>query len=93
MTSNDGKQPEHPIFTTEILLTMVTFDAHIEVLRGPTGELISICSPDAKAMFGGFMPREMLYDLVEANLVRQDGVENERKVTVFRLTEDGRARR
>jgi DNA-binding PadR family transcriptional regulator len=38
------------------------------------------------------MTRDMLNDLLKAGLVRRDGVENERKVTIFRLTGDGKAR-
>ncbi len=91
-TDDDAPGIEPTITTTDILKTMVAQNGHIEVLRGPTGELISVCRTDGKAMFAGFMSREMLDDLLEAGFVSQDGVEDERKVTFFRLTEDGRAR-
>jgi DNA-binding MarR family transcriptional regulator len=32
----------------------------------------------------------MLNDLVEANFVERDGPENERNVTIFKLTDEGR---
>ena len=34
--------------TTGILRAMVAEDGHIEVLRGPTGEFISVCRPDGR---------------------------------------------
>jgi DNA-binding MarR family transcriptional regulator len=38
----------------------------------------------------GTISREMLNDLVEANFVERDGPENERNVTIFKLTDEGR---
>jgi hypothetical protein len=78
--------------TNDILKLMVSKDGHIRVLRGPTDEYISICRADGSAMFAETLPREMFDDLVKASFIRQDGPENGNKVTIYRLTEDGRAR-
>jgi hypothetical protein len=37
-----------------------------------------------------FCSRKTLDDLVKANFVKQDGPENERQITMFKLTDDGR---
>jgi hypothetical protein len=42
------------------------------------------------AKFAGSLSREMPTALVEANFVKRDGPEDERNVTVFTLTDDGR---
>jgi hypothetical protein len=78
--------------TTDILKAMVSEDGHIRVLRGPTDEYISIYRADSIAMFAETISREILDDLVNASFVKQDGPENEHKVTIFKLTNDGRAR-
>jgi hypothetical protein len=78
--------------TTEILQFMVVGEGHIEALRGPTAEYITVCRADGSAMFEGDLPRSMLDDLIKHSFVEQDGSENEKKVTTFRLTDDGRAR-
>jgi hypothetical protein len=77
--------------TTEILCAMIAEDGHIEVLKGPTAEYITVCRPDGRALLEGDLPRSILDDLLAASFVRQDGQENERRVTVFRLTSDGKA--
>jgi hypothetical protein len=78
--------------TTEILQSMIVEDGHIRVLRGPTDDYISVCRADGRAMFAETLPREMFNDLMNQSFIRQDGPENENKVTIYRLTEDGRAR-
>jgi hypothetical protein len=39
----------------------------------------------------GILPREILKELVAADFVKQDDPENDRMVTIFRLTDGGRA--
>jgi hypothetical protein len=78
--------------TTDILQFMVSGNGHIQVLRGPTAEYITVCRADGSAMFAGHLPRPMLNDLIEQNFVENDGPENENKVTSYKLTDDGRAR-
>ena len=63
--------------TTEILGAMVAEDGHVEVLRGPTAEYITVCRPDGRALLEGGLPRSMLDDLVAASFVRQDGSQRE----------------
>jgi hypothetical protein len=77
--------------TTDILRFMVDGNGHIQVLRGPTAEYITICREDGTAMFAGDFPRSMLDDLIKQSFVKQDGPENQNKVTVYNLTADGRA--
>jgi hypothetical protein len=50
-----------------------------------------VCRADGRATRSGlvFSP-QMLHDLVKANFVKQDGPENERQITKFKLTDDGR---
>jgi hypothetical protein len=84
------------ITATEILQAMVYHDGHIEVLRGPTlgyKEYISVCRADGLAMtFSGILSREILNKLVAAKFTKQDGPEDDRMVTIFRLTDEGKAR-
>ena len=78
----------------EILQALVSDDGDIAVLRGPTHEYkehISVRRADGSAMrFAVFCSRKTLDDLVKANFVKQDGPENERQITMFKLTDDGR---
>jgi len=76
--------------STEILRKMVEADVYIEVVRGPTDEYITVCGPNGIALFEGLLPREILEDFRAAWFVRQDGPENDRGVTIFRLTDDAR---
>jgi hypothetical protein len=79
--------------STEILQRMVDAEGHIEVLKGPTGdEYITVCRPDGTALYEGLLPRDVLDDFKKAWFVTQDGAENERGVTTFKLTADGRAK-
>jgi hypothetical protein len=78
------------IGATEILQTMAAAGGHIEVLRGPTDEYITVCRPERTALLQGLLPRAILEDFLTARLVRQDGPEDDRRVTFFRLTNDGR---
>jgi len=73
---------------------MVAAEGHIEVVRGTLvdGEYITVCRTDGTALFEGLLPPQILEDFKSAWLVRQDGPENSRGVTVFRLTEPGKAR-
>jgi hypothetical protein len=84
------------ITIVQILQAMVSEDGYIGVLRGPTyryKEHISVCRADGRAMrSASVFSRAILNDLVKANFVKQDGLENERQVTIFRLTDDGRRR-
>jgi hypothetical protein len=83
------------IIATQIVQAMVYDDGHIEVLRGPTldyKEYISVCRADGLAVtVSGSLSREILNELVAADFVKQDGPENDRMVTIFRLTDEGRA--
>src|SRR5258708_30006700 len=77
--------------TAEILQTMIAEDGHIAVLRGPTPEYkehITVCRADGIAT--GTLSREILYDLIEANFVKEHGRESESKLTIFTLTDYGR---
>jgi hypothetical protein len=82
------------ITAIQILQAMVYEGGHIEVLRGPTPqyeEYISVCRANGLVVkLAGTLSREMLNDLVEANFVERDGPENERNVTIFKLTDEGR---
>jgi hypothetical protein len=78
--------------STEILRAMVEADAYIEVVRGPTDQYITVCRPDGTALLEGLLPVAILEDFKAHWLVKQDGVENARGVTIFRLTDDGRMR-
>jgi hypothetical protein len=82
------------ITIVQILRALVSEDGDIAVLRGPTHEYtehISVRRADGRAMrFAVVCSREMLDDLVRANFVKQDGLENERQITMFKLTDDGR---
>jgi hypothetical protein len=69
---------------------MVAADGHIQVLRGPTAEYITVCEPDGTALLKGDLPRSFLDDYLAASFVKQDGVENAQFVTIFRLTADGK---
>ena len=54
-------------------------------------EYISVCRADGLAVtVSGILSREILNELVAANFVKQDGPENDRMVTIFRLTDEGR---
>jgi hypothetical protein len=83
------------ITATQTVQAMVYNDGHIEVLRGPTldyKEYISVCRADGLAVtVSGILSREILNELVAANFVKQDGPENDRMVTIFWLTDEGRA--
>jgi len=57
---------------------------------GPTAEYITVCRPDRTALLEGNLPREMLDDLLKQSYVRQVGNEDEKRVTTFRLTADGK---
>jgi len=74
--------------STEILQAMVAENGHIEVLRGPTTEYITVCRPDRSALLEGDLPRSILDDLIRASFVWQDGKESGEHVTTFRLTAD-----
>src|SRR3984885_7365644 len=82
------------ITIVQILRALVSQDSDITVLRGPTHEYmehISVRRADGRAMrFAVVCSRQMLNDLVRANFVKQDGPENERQITRFKLTDDGR---
>jgi hypothetical protein len=73
---------------------MVSEDGYIGVLRGPTRdykEHITVCRADGRATRSSFVfSREMLIDLVRGNFVKQDGLENDRQITIFKLTDQGR---
>jgi hypothetical protein len=73
---------------------MLSEDGHIAALRGPTHEYkehISVCRVDGLGTkFAVVFSRAILNELVKANFVKQDGPENERQVTIFRLTNQGR---
>ena len=83
------------ITATQIVQAMVYDDGHIEVLRDPTLEYkgyISFCRADGFAVtVFGILSREILDELVAANVVEQDGLKNDCMVTIFRLTDEGRA--
>jgi hypothetical protein len=77
--------------TAEILQTMISENGHIAVLRGPTAKYkqhICVCRADGLAT--GTLSLETLNDLVAVNFVKQDGQENESKLTIFTLTDYGR---
>jgi hypothetical protein len=76
--------------STEILQRMVAADGYIQVLRGPTGEYITVCRRDGTALLEGLLPREILDDFVNQSYLKQDGEENEQNITVFGLTADGK---
>ena len=78
--------------TTEILQKMVAEGGHIEVFQGSftAREYIYVCRPDGRALFASNMPREMLDQLVRLSFVVMDREENERQVTIYRLTPDGK---
>jgi DNA-binding MarR family transcriptional regulator len=81
------------ITATQIVQALVYADRHIEVLRGPTldyKEYISVCRADGLAV-SGILSREILKELVAAGFVKEEGPENDRMVTIFRLTDEGRA--
>jgi hypothetical protein len=70
----------------KILQTMIFRHGHIAVLRGPTSEYkehIALCRAD-----GGLetFSREIFDELVKANLIEQASPENEKKVTIFRVS-------
>ena len=70
--------------TATEILQKISEGGYLAVLRGPTleyKELISVCHADGVAACT--LSRELLNDLVEADLVKQDGSENQSKVTVF----------
>ena len=75
---------------TEILKAMVDANGHIRVLNGPTAEYITVCRSDGSALLEGDLPREILDDFLRQSFVWQDGEENAKHVTVFRLTNDGK---
>ncbi len=83
------------ITATQIVQAMVYDDGHIEVLRGPMldyKEYISVCRADSLAVtVSGILSREILDELVAANFLKQAGPENDCMVTIFRLTDEGRA--
>lgn len=75
----------------EVLQLMISEGGHIAVLRGPTQEykgFVTVCRGDGVA--GSVLSREMLDELVKANFIKQHGRENESKLTLFKLTDDGR---
>jgi len=76
---------------TEILKAMVDANGHIRVLNGPTAEHITVCRSDGSALLEGDLPREILDDFQRQAFVWQDGEENAKQVTVFRLTNDGKS--
>jgi DNA-binding MarR family transcriptional regulator len=89
-----GRKSQMSITAIQILQAMDYEGGHIEVLRGPTPqyeEYISDCRANGLVVkLAGTISREMLNDLVEANFVERDGPENERNVTIFKLTDEGR---
>jgi hypothetical protein len=76
--------------STEILRAMAAENGYIEVLRGMINEYITVFRGDRRPMFEGLLPRVILDDLRAASFVYQDGAENERGITTFRMTEDGK---
>ena len=76
--------------STEILKAMVDANGHIEVLNGSTAEYITVCRSDGSALLEGNLPREILDDFRRQSFVWQDGGENAKHVTIFRLTNDGK---
>jgi len=76
--------------STEILRAMVDANGHIEVLNGPTAKYITVCRSDGSALLEGDLPREILDDFRRQSFVWQDGEENAKHVTIFRLTNDGK---
>jgi hypothetical protein len=75
--------------TAEVLQQMASVGGRIAVLRSPTPkykEYIAVCRADGVAI--GILTREILDDLVEANLVKQDR-EDESKA-IFQLTDYGK---
>jgi hypothetical protein len=74
--------------STEILKAMVDANGHIQVLKGPTAEHITVCRSDGSALLEGDLPQEILDDFQRQSFVWQDGEENAKHVTIFRLTND-----
>jgi hypothetical protein len=77
------------ITTAEMLLMMASVGGHIAVLQSPTPEYkehIAVCRADGVAI--SILTREILDNLVEANLVKRYD-EDESKV-IFHLTEYGK---
>jgi hypothetical protein len=68
-------------------------DGHIEVLRGATldyKEYTSVCRADGLAVtVSRILSREILKGLMAADFVKQDDPENDRMVTILRLTDEG----
>jgi hypothetical protein len=76
--------------STEILKAMVDANGHIQVLNGPTAEHITVRRSDGSALLEGDLPREILDDFQRQSFVWQDGEENAKHGTIFRLTNDGK---
>jgi predicted DNA-binding transcriptional regulator AlpA len=78
----------------QILQAMLSEDGYIAVLRGPTRhykEHISVSRADGRAMRNRLVfSRPQLNDLMGANFVSQDGPENENRITIFKLTDQGK---
>jgi hypothetical protein len=77
--------------TAEVLQTMISENGHIAVLRGPTAKYrnhLCVCRADGLSI--GTLCRETLNDLVAVNFVKQDGPENENKLSIFKLTDYGK---
>jgi hypothetical protein len=76
--------------TAEILQMLASVGGRIAALRSPTPEYkehIAVCRADGVAI--GILTREILDDLVEANLVKQDDCEHESKA-IFELSDYGK---
>jgi hypothetical protein len=76
--------------STQILKAMVDAHGHIQLLNGPTAEHITVCRSDGSALLEGDLRREILDDFRKQSFVWQDGEENTKHVTIFRLTNDGK---
>jgi hypothetical protein len=76
--------------STEILKAIVAANGHIQVLRGPTAEHVTVCRSDGSALLEGDLQRDILDDFRRQSFVWQDGDENANHVTIFRLSDDGK---
>ena len=56
---------------------MAAAAGHIEILKDPTAEYITVCRPDGTALLEGDLPRQMLDDLLRQSYFYQDGAVRE----------------
>jgi hypothetical protein len=75
--------------TAELLQMMASVGGRIAVLQSPTPaykDYIAVCRADGVAI--GILTREVLDDLIESNLVKQDGGDESK--AIFELTDYGK---